>query len=63
MLFVWSDPYLHCNENLIYVLLFWKLRGLSRNFHIHVSVSDLHIPRIGPHIILQQNRQIDPGNI
>jgi hypothetical protein len=32
------------------------------NFHIHVSVSDLHIPRIGPHIFLQQNRQTDPGN-
>jgi hypothetical protein len=29
---------------------------------IHVSVSDLYIPRIGPHISLQQNRQIDPGN-
>ncbi len=33
------------------------------NFHIHVSVSDLHIPRIGPHILLQQNRHTDPGNI
>ncbi len=30
--------------------LFWELRGLSPNFHIHVSVSDLYIPRIGPHI-------------
>ncbi len=36
---------LHCNKNPIYVL-----RGLSPNFHIHVSVSDLYIPRIGPHI-------------
>jgi hypothetical protein len=26
------------------------LRGLSPNFHIHVSVCNLHIPRIGPHI-------------
>ncbi len=26
-------------------------------FHIHVYVSDLYIPRIGPHIFLQQNRQ------
>jgi hypothetical protein len=43
---------MHCNENHIYVFLFWKLRGLSRNFHIHVraSVSDLYIPKIGPHI-------------
>ncbi len=41
---------LHCNENPIYVFLFWKLRGLSPNFHIHVSVIDLYISRIGPHI-------------
>jgi hypothetical protein len=33
-------------ENPIYVFLFWELRGLSPNFHIHVSVSDLYIPRI-----------------
>jgi hypothetical protein len=26
-------------------------------------VSYLYIPRIGPHISLQQNRQTDPGNI
>jgi hypothetical protein len=41
---------IHCNENPIYVFLFWELRGLSPNFHIHVSVSDLNIPRIGQHI-------------
>ncbi len=29
---------------------FWKLRGLSPNFQIHVFVSDLYFPRIGPHI-------------
>jgi hypothetical protein len=40
----------HCNENPIYVFLFWELRDLSPNFHIHVSVRDLYIPRIGPHI-------------
>jgi hypothetical protein len=28
----------------------WELRSLSPNFHIHVTVSDLYIPRIGPHI-------------
>ncbi len=33
----------HCNENPIYVFLFWELRGLSPNFHIHVSVSDLYM--------------------
>jgi hypothetical protein len=58
-----SDIGRHCKENPIYIFLFWKLRGLSPNFHIHVSVSDLYIPRIGPHISLQQNRQTDPGNI
>ena len=41
---------LHCNDNTIYIFLFWELRGLSSNFHIHVSVCDLYIPRIGPHI-------------
>ncbi len=42
--------WLHCNENTIYVFLFWELHSLSPNFHIHVPVSDLYIPRIGPHI-------------
>ncbi len=41
---------MHCNENHIYVFLFWELRGLSPNIHIYVSASDLYIPRIGPHI-------------
>jgi hypothetical protein len=39
-----------CQENPIYVFLFWELCGLSPNFHIHVSVSDLYIPRMGPNI-------------
>jgi len=55
---------LHCNENSIYIFLFWELRGLSPNFHIHVSVSHLYIPRISLHIFLQQqNKQINGGNI
>jgi hypothetical protein len=37
----------HCKENPIYVFLFWELCGLSPDFHIHVSVSDLYIPKIG----------------
>ncbi len=41
---------MHCNENPIYVFLSWELCGLSPNLLIHVSVSDLYIPRIGPHI-------------
>jgi hypothetical protein len=40
----------HCNGNSVYIFLSWELRGLSPNFHIHVSVSDLYISRIGPHI-------------
>ena len=35
---------LHCKENPIYVFLFWELRSLIPNFHIHVSVSDLYFP-------------------
>ncbi len=59
-----TDNYdkLHCNENPIYVLPEKELRGLSPNFHINVSVSDLYSPRISPHIFLQQNRQTDFGN-
>jgi hypothetical protein len=57
-----QDFHMNCNENPINVVLLWDLRGLSPNFHIHVSVSDLRIPRIGLHIWLQQNRHINPGN-
>jgi hypothetical protein len=32
----------------IYIFPEKELRGLSPNFHIHVSVSDLYFPRIGP---------------
>ncbi len=39
----------------IYVFPKKELRGLNLNFHVHVSVSDLYIPRISPHIFLQQN--------
>ncbi len=54
---------IHCKQNPIYVIPSWELRGLGPNSHIHVSVRVLYIPRIGPHISLQQNRQTDPGNI
>jgi hypothetical protein len=55
-------PSTHCSENPIYVFPEKELCGLSPNFHIRVSVSNLYIPRIGPDIFLQQNRQTDPGN-
>jgi hypothetical protein len=50
---------MHCNENPINVFPEMELCGLSPNLHIHVSVSDLYIPRTGPHIFLQQKRQAD----
>jgi hypothetical protein len=53
----------HCNKNPIYVFPEKELRGLGPNVHIHVSVSDLYIPRMGPRIVMQQNRQTDRGNI
>jgi hypothetical protein len=37
----------HCKGNPICVFPEKELRGLSPNFHIHVSVSDLYIPRTG----------------
>ncbi len=45
----------HCKEKPIYVLPDKKLRGLSPNFRIHVSVSDLYIPMTRPPIFLQEN--------
>ncbi len=54
-----------CNENPIGVFQKKKLRGLSPLspcLHIHVSVIDSYIPRIGPHIFMHQNRQTDCGN-
>jgi hypothetical protein len=58
----WTLSNLHCKENPIYVLQGKKMLGLSPNFHIHVSVSNLYIPTIGPPIFLQQKRQTDRGN-
>jgi hypothetical protein len=39
------------------------MRGLSPDFHIHVPLNILYIPRIGPHTFQQQNRQTDRVNI
>jgi hypothetical protein len=47
----------NCKQDTIYVFPEIKLR--SPNFHIHVSVSDLHIPTIGPPVLLQQKRLTD----
>ncbi len=51
-----STKTLHCNEKPIYMFPGKKLPGLSPNFYIRVSMSDLYIPRIGAHIFLPQNR-------
>jgi hypothetical protein len=53
----------HCKEDPIYVFPEIKLRGLSHNLHIHVYVSDLYVPLIGPPVFMQQNRHTDRGNI
>jgi hypothetical protein len=58
-----SQIRLHCNENPIHVVPEKEFRGLSPNFRIYVSVSDLYIPRIGLPILLQENMRTDPGNI
>ncbi len=54
---------LHCEEGPIYVFPEMKLRGFVPNFRIHVSVSNLYIPTIGPPILMEQNMQTDCGNI
>jgi hypothetical protein len=50
-------------QNLIQIFPEKKLRGHSPNFHIHMSVRDLIIPKIGLPILLQENMWTDPGNI
>ncbi len=62
--FIWT----HCTGNPIYVFLEMKLRSLVPNsYNIHVSASDLCIPRTGLPIWLQQNSRIfwqtHPANI
>ncbi len=43
----------HNTENSKQIFPEKELRGLSPNFHIHVSVSDLYIPTIDLPILLQ----------
>ncbi len=43
-----TDLTVHCNESPIYVFQEKELCSLSPNFHIHVSVSNFYVPRIGP---------------
>ncbi len=53
----------HNTENSKQIFPEKELRGLSHNFHIHVSVSDLYSPTIGLPILLQENMWTDPRNI
>jgi hypothetical protein len=46
---------IHDNENSKQKFPEKELRGLSPNFHIHMSVSDLYIHTIGLPILLQEN--------
>ncbi len=48
----------HLTENFKQIFPEMKLRGIVPIFHIHVSVSDLYIPKIGPPILLQLNVEI-----
>ncbi len=54
---LYTVQFMHCTENPIYAFPEKKLCGLVPNSYIHVSVSDLYIPRMDLPIWLQQNRQ------
>ncbi len=45
--YLWHILQRHKAENLQHIFPEKELRGLSSNFHIHVSVRDLYIPWIG----------------
>jgi hypothetical protein len=47
----------NANKIPIYVFPELKLRGLVPSFYIHVSVSDLYFPTIGPPILLLENME------
>jgi hypothetical protein len=41
-------------ENLKQIFPEKEYRGLSPNFHIHVSVSELYIPTMSLHVLLEE---------
>ncbi len=61
-MFLYHWKKLHTAKNIRFISSQMKMCGLISNVHNHVSVGDLYIPLIGPPI-LQQNWQIDHGNI
>jgi hypothetical protein len=48
---------LHTAKKIPFMYSFSGLCGLSPHCHIHLSVSNSYIHRIGPHIFLRQNRR------
>ncbi len=54
----------HCNENPIYLFLFWELRGLSPNFHNScVCERIIYSQDRSTYFPAAQYRQIDPVKI
>ncbi len=54
---------MHCTENSKQIFPEMKLRDLVPNFCIHISVSNLYIPMIGPPILLYWACGTDRGNV
>ncbi len=57
------SPQRHNTKYLIQIFPEKELCGLSPNFHIYASVSDLYVPMIGLSILLQENMWTNPWNI
>ncbi len=58
-----NPPTTACTEKKIPFMYSFSWNCAASNSHIHVSVSDLYrFPGIGPHIFLQQYRQMDRWN-
>ncbi len=53
--------YIYTARNITFMYSFSGIVRPQSLFHSHVSVSFFYIPRIGPHISLEQNRLTDPG--
>ncbi len=49
-------------ENLKQIFSEKEYRGLSPNFHFHVSVSELYNPTMGLPVLLEEICKTDPGN-